>query len=250
MKVDKLTRLRLRWQVNYRARTWAAGFRRGWETLATKARLGARGTVRAIRKAWDAAGYYIALGLLLILLGGAAYAYRQRPRALPQTALPTPEPLEAVWRSDVRWPEPTPAPTPEPFALARPVPGEVLRPYDRENLVWSETLRQWQTHDGVDFAAELGETVAAAEAGEISAAYRDPLLGFVIEIRHENGWITRYASLSTLNYVSVGQTVRKGETISAVGAACAAEAEMGSHLHFELWIDVAPVAPEFVGENE
>ena len=52
-------------------------------------------------------------------------------------------------------------------------------------------------------------------------------------IDHGNGVATRYAHCSNL-YVSVGQSVSKGQTIAAVGST---GASTGNHCHFEVRID-------------
>ena len=246
-----MTLVQLGWRLKYRLRTLLSALKAlGQRLLATLLRTGSAAW-RGLRAVWNAAGYYVSLALLLVLLGVAAYAYRMRPRTVPPNAaaLPAPDPGEPVW-SDLASETLAPDPTPEPFALIAPVPGEELRAFDQSSLTWSETLRQWQTHPGVDLAAELGEVVVAAEAGEIVDAYKDPLLGNVIEIRHENGWMTRYASLHTLALVQPGQRVEKGEIISAAGATADAEAELGTHVHFELLIDESPAAPQFARPSE
>ena len=228
-------------------------------TLLSKARLRANAARvwrwlqalgRGIRLVWSAAGYYVALALLLILLGSAAYAYRQRPRqnvraALPTALPPIEDPGTPAWSGEALFPTPTPEPTPRPFALNKPVPGEVLQDYSGDAPLWSATLGQWQTHRAVDFQAELGEAVCAAEAGVVAGAYRDPLLGNVVELQHENGWVTRYASLNTMALVEIGQSVQKGDIIGAAGDSAAAEADLGAHVHFELLIDGVPTHPEF-----
>ena len=249
MKAGKITLLQFRWRIKYSLRTTLAaagqGLRRFGHWLTRVSRLCWGGA----RRAWRAAGYYVALALLLTLLGSAAYAYRQRPRALPKAVVPTPVPAAAQETPAAVAAFSVPGPTPTPFALLRPVPGEILRPFDIDSLSWSETLRQWQTHPGVDFFAERGEAVCAAEAGEVAAAYRDPLLGNVIELRHDNGAVTRYASLNTLNLVKIGARVARGDIISAAGDSSDAEAELGPHLHFEYLVDGQPSAPEFAAEE-
>lgn len=245
MKPDNITRLKLRWQMRYRARTLADTLAGKLRRLTAGAALALRRSAAGARRLWRTSGYYSALALLLILLGSAAYAYRQRPHRHPAAqAAATPEPpAAAVWGADPVLPTRSPEPTPAPFALLRPVPGEVITPYAPDSLGWSEALRQWQTHPGLDLAAEMGEAVCAAEAGEVIGAYRDPLLGCTIEIRHANGWVTRYASLNTLNLVAVGQAVARGEIISAAGESGDAEAGLGAHVHFELRIDGSPADP-------
>ena len=235
MKPENMTPIKLNIRLKYRLRVAAAALHEAM-----------RRTAGLVGRIWQAAGYYIALTALLTILGCAAYAYRQRPRQMAiQAAVSTPQPGTAVLSGQVLWPTPAPSPTPEPFRLVPPVPGAVLAPCSPDAVAWSETLRQWQTHPGTDFAAELGEAVCAAEAGEICGSYRDPLLGYTIEIQHDNGLLTRYAGLNTLSLVQVGQHVARGEVISAAGDSADAEAALGPHVHFELRSAGKALVPEF-----
>ena len=45
----------------------------------------------------------------------------------------------------------------------KPVEGEMLKEYAKDNLVYSETLKEWITHTGVDIRAEKTTVVKAAE---------------------------------------------------------------------------------------
>lgn len=247
MKLSRESMLKLRWQVKYRTRVIQAALKCGWDRAKRNTARAAKVSWRGICGAWQAAGYYISLALLLVILGCAAYAYRMRPEKMAdptQRAAVVPENSHAAAWSDFSGVA-TPAPEEETFALIPPVPGDILRPYETDSLIWSETMQQWQTHPGVDFAAELGEVVCAAEAGEIIGAYKDALLGNVIEIRHPNGWITQYAALNTLALAEVGQHVKKGETISAAGNSGNAEADLGVHVHFAVIVEGKSAAPEF-----
>ena len=49
-----------------------------------------------------------------------------------------------------------------------PVTGEVINPYSNGELVKSETLDVWKTHDGADIAAEKGSAVASCMKGTVT----------------------------------------------------------------------------------
>ena len=90
-------------------------------------------------------------------------------------------------------------------------------------------------HAGVDIGAAGGANIVAADAGTVilsSFGYNGGYGNYVI-ISHGNGITTRYAHCSNL-YVSVGQSVSKGQTIAAVGST---GASTGNHCHFEVRID-------------
>ena len=92
-----------------------------------------------------------------------------------------------------------------------------------------------KAHAGIDIGAAGGANIVAADAGTVilsSFGYNGGYGNYVI-ISHGNGITTRYAHCSNL-YVSVGQSVSKGQTIAAVGST---GASTGNHCHFEVRID-------------
>lgn len=116
--------------------------------------------------------------------------------------------------------------------VVAPVSGEVLSDYSVTALAYNATTRDWRTHDGIDLAAELGDPVAAAERGTVTAVYQDDYLGATVEIRHDSGYTTVYSNLAESPSVHVGQTVAAGEVIGAVGNTALLEVGQASHLHF------------------
>jgi len=85
-------------------------------------------------------------------------------------------------------------------------------------------------HRGVDFAGKAGAEVIAVADGVVT--WSSPRYGFgkLIEINHGNGYATRYAHNSE-NLVSVGEEVRKGQTVALLGDTGRAT---GPNLHFEV----------------
>ncbi len=191
---------------------------------------------------WKNYGYYISLVCLLSLFGLAAWLYRTGNHDADAVyAASAAQPVLAQETAAV-----SPAPTVEPESSWRkPVQGELTAAYSPDELQWNETLSQWRTHGGVDFSADTGSVVMAAADGVISAAYKDDLMGYTVEITHSGGWVSRYACLGTLEMADPGETVKQGATIGSVGTSALAEAADGPHLHFELLKDGRPQAPEF-----
>lgn len=85
-------------------------------------------------------------------------------------------------------------------------------------------------HLGVDFAGKAGAEVIAVADGVVT--WSSPRYGFgkLVEINHGNGYATRYAHNSE-NLVSVGEEVRKGQTVALMGNTGRAT---GPNLHFEV----------------
>jgi murein DD-endopeptidase MepM/ murein hydrolase activator NlpD len=91
-------------------------------------------------------------------------------------------------------------------------------------------------HTGVDIAGGgiYGKNIVAANDGEVKFvdSCGRGLYGRYLIIDHGGGYRTLYAHASSIN-VSVGQTVKKGQPIAAVGST---GNSTGPHLHFEVRI--------------
>ncbi|MEL6880817.1 MAG: peptidoglycan DD-metalloendopeptidase family protein [Cyanobacteria bacterium J06607_10] len=103
--------------------------------------------------------------------------------------------------------------------------------------------RWGRMHRGVDVAGPVGTPVVAAGMGVVEqAGWNSGGYGNLVEIRHPDGSLTRYAHNNRLN-VSTGQTVRQGQQIAEMGST---GYSTGPHLHFEIHISgqgaVNPVA--------
>lgn len=119
----------------------------------------------------------------------------------------------------------------------KPVEGEKMQEFAKDKLVYSETLKEWVVHTGIDIKAEKTTVVKAAEAGKVTAIKNDPRYGITVIIEHANGFETRYANLLTAEFVQIGEEVQKGQTIGTVGNTATFEILDDAHLHFELLKD-------------
>ena len=97
-------------------------------------------------------------------------------------------------------------------------------------------------HTGIDYPAQSGTRVAAAGRGCVTFAGWDPGgYGNLVIIGHRIGMSTYYAHLSSIG-VSRGTCVVAGTPIGRVGST---GNSTGPHLHFELRLRGAAVAPRF-----
>ena len=88
-----------------------------------------------------------------------------------------------------------------------------------------------RSHDGIDIAGlGCGSPIYATNSGTVVFAGWGSGLGNEIEISHGNGIISTYAHLNSV-YVSVGQQVKKGDRIGAMGNT---GYSFGCHLHFQM----------------
>ena len=127
--------------------------------------------------------------------------------------------------------------------FVKPIEGEILKEYAKESLIYSETLKEWTTHLGVDIKAERASVVKSAADGTVKYIKNDPRFGLTIIIEHSNGFETRYCNLLTTEFVSEGEQVKVGQTIGTVGDSAIYEVVDESHLHFEILKDSINVNP-------
>ncbi len=125
----------------------------------------------------------------------------------------------------------------------KPVEGEIVKEYSKENLIFSETLQEWTVHTGVDIKADKTTVVKAAEAGTVKSIKNDPRYGLTIVVEHQNGFQTVYANLLTSEFVVEGEKVEKEQSLGTVGNTAAFESAEESHLHFEILKDNIQVDP-------
>lgn len=124
----------------------------------------------------------------------------------------------------------------------KPVSGAEILSAFSEAPVYSETMRDYRAHVGVDYTAEHGETVKAAANGIVKDTYTDMLLGNTIVIEH-GAYEFRYCGLGETFLVDPGEVVSAGQDIGSVTAA-PFESAMESHLHLEVTEDGKAIDPE------
>ena len=85
-------------------------------------------------------------------------------------------------------------------------------------------------HKGIDIAVPRGTPIYAADGGTVTYAGWMGGYGYLVQIDHGNGYVTRYGHNSSLT-VSVGQKVYKGQQIARAGST---GNSTGNHCHFEI----------------
>ena len=129
------------------------------------------------------------------------------------------------------------------LSFCKPVEGEIIREFAKENLIYSETLKEWVTHNGIDIKADKTSVVKAAEDGTVKTIKNDPRYGLTVVIDHGDEMQTVYSNLLTAEFVVEGEKVTQGQTIGTVGNTAVFEISDESHLHFEIWKDQVAVDP-------
>jgi murein DD-endopeptidase MepM/ murein hydrolase activator NlpD len=93
---------------------------------------------------------------------------------------------------------------------------------------------EYAHHNGIDIAHYRGTVIRAAFPGEVTRVDNQPRgYGLYIEIKHEDGYSTRYAHLDTQE-VFKGDIVYQGQIIGRMGRT---GRTTGVHLHYEILKD-------------
>ena len=129
------------------------------------------------------------------------------------------------------------------WSFIKPVEGDIVREYAKDNLIYSNTLEEWVTHLGIDIKAEKTTVVKAAEEGTIKSIKNDPRYGLTIVIEHDSSYQTVYSNLLTSEFVVEGEKVEKGQAIGTVGNTAVFEIADEPHLHFEILKDSIQIDP-------
>lgn len=113
-----------------------------------------------------------------------------------------------------------------------PVSGSVIRAFSGDELVYNETLGDWRTHNGVDYACGAGDAVLAPVAGTVKTVKTDGNWGGVVELTDSEGRIWRLCGAAA-PLVAAGDTVTAGQQLGVAGV-IGCENAAGSHVHLEV----------------
>jgi murein DD-endopeptidase MepM/ murein hydrolase activator NlpD len=95
-------------------------------------------------------------------------------------------------------------------------------------------LGRWKAHKGTDYAAAQGTPVRAIGDAVVVRAGWGGGYGNVLELRHRNGYVTRYGHLRGFaKGIRAGARVNIAQTVAYVGTT---GLSTGPHLHFEVLI--------------
>ena len=196
-------------------------------------------------------GFYIALAVCLVAVCGVAVSSfvsgltKDTPKTDATGTTVTPQTTTSVQQvvipaTNVKDDRTTATTTAKPTTVTTtaaadlfvfPATNRVLLGFS-DSLIYSETLEEWSTHNGVDFAAEKGAQVKATAGGTVKRIYRDALWGDTVEIDHGGKVISRCCGVEAKN-LKEGQTVAAGDVIGTVSE-IPSEVLMESHIHLEI----------------
>ena len=134
----------------------------------------------------------------------------------------------------------------EKVVFSAPLKGEIQKMYSTDKVIYSKTLEQWKTHDGIDISADEGTEVKSIEKGIVDSVQNDSFYGTTIQIEHKSGYRSVYCNLDENVYVTVGESVVKGQKIGKVGNTSIGEYLDSPHLHFMLYLNEESIDPTYI----
>lgn len=138
----------------------------------------------------------------------------------------------------------------EPIVFSTPLSLSIGRDYSRGVPVFSPTMKDYRTHNGVDFLGTAGDTVRPIARGEVLSVTHDPLWGYTVTVDHGGGVVSRISGLSDKDLPEAGAIVREDDVIGRVGE-IPVEAEEAAHIHLEVRVNGNLADPlELLGLDE
>lgn len=120
--------------------------------------------------------------------------------------------------------------------------GVFIDPLSHSSCVGYNFTRGYLSyHNGVDLAKWDGCIISSMANGVVTyAGWRSQGQGYMVEIDHGGGIVTKYFHGNGEFYARTGQTVKQGDPIMYMGTT---GFSTGVHLHFSLWKDGRSVNP-------
>jgi murein DD-endopeptidase MepM/ murein hydrolase activator NlpD len=134
----------------------------------------------------------------------------------------------------------------EKLVFSKPLDGDIQKMYSTDKVIYSKTLAQWKTHDGLDISASSSKEVKAIEKGVVEDVYDDSFYGKTIVIEHINGYRSEYSNLDENVFVNIGESVVKGQKIGKVGNTAVGEYLDDEHLHFMIFLNDKSINPTYL----
>ena len=107
--------------------------------------------------------------------------------------------------------------TKQEVTFIKPTDGEIIGEFAKDNLIYSETLKEWITHTAVDIKADKTSVIKSSADGIVKSIVNDPRYGLTVIIEHDDGYETVYSNLLTAEFVVEGEEVSQGQTIGTAG---------------------------------
>ena len=123
-----------------------------------------------------------------------------------------------------------------------PLSLAITKDYSMGVPVFSQTMKDYRTHNGVDFTGIKGENVKTTGEGTVVSVTKDALWGNTVTIDHHNGITSAISGLADEALVSIGTEVYTDTIIGTVGEIPIEGADT-PHVHLEMRVNGQLVDP-------
>lgn len=115
--------------------------------------------------------------------------------------------------------------------------------------VFSQTMSDYRTHNGVDFRGVKGENVKAVAEGDVISVKKNAVWGNSVSVDHGGGIVSTISGLADEALIAEGAHVNAGTVIGILGTV-PVEAEEPDHVHLEIRVNGELADPlEIMGLN-
>ncbi|MBQ7637407.1 MAG: M23 family metallopeptidase [Clostridia bacterium] len=122
------------------------------------------------------------------------------------------------------------------ISYSLPLGSSMSRDYSMGIPVFSATMNDYRTHNGVDFTAEKGTGVKAIAEGKVTEVSSDALWGNSVYVDHGQGVVSKISGLADEGLITEGMDVNCDTVIGVVGEVPVENAD-GSHIHLEIRVN-------------
>ncbi len=121
----------------------------------------------------------------------------------------------------------------EPVNFSSPLSLNIGSDFSMGVPVFSQTMNDYRTHNGVDFIGVKGESVRTVGEGTVVSVEKNALWGNQVTVDHGNGITSCISGLSDEALIGVGTTVYTDTVIGVIGDIPVEKSEQ-SHIHLEM----------------
>ncbi len=122
------------------------------------------------------------------------------------------------------------------IVFSSPLGSTIGKDYSMGIPVFSETMKDYRTHNGVDFLGIKGENVKTVAPGTVISVKHDAVYGNTVTVDHGSGITSSISGLADEALVTVGTTLYSDTIIGVVGTV-PVESSDESHVHLEMRIN-------------
>ncbi len=123
-----------------------------------------------------------------------------------------------------------------------PLSADMGKDYSMGVPVFSATMSDYRTHNGVDFVGKPGDAVKPIAAGRVISVENDTVRGNVVAVDHGGGVVSYVWGLADEGLVADGVEVIEESVIGTLGTV-PCESKDGDHIHLEVRVNGALADP-------